>query len=98
MHQHFLFLCFLVPHYILTEKELLCLSFGPLTVKSLDSLLMPFFLLKYVGNLEEKGVGRVTKYCINYDCWNEQLDNRENSVPPRLGRQHLSNEVARPCS
>lgn len=45
-------------------------------VKSLDSLLMPFFLLKYVGNLEEKGVGRVTKYYINYDCWNEQLGNR----------------------
>lgn len=40
--------------------------------KSLDSFLLPLSLLKSVGNLEEKG-GRVTKYCISYGCWNEQL-------------------------
>lgn len=61
---------------------------GPLAVsvlrpsggESLDSFLLPLSLLKLVGNLEERGRGRVTKYCISYGCWNERVGSRTRTL------------------
>lgn len=82
MHQHFLRLCFFgfpVPFVLFNtahgERAPLC-PVSAFKGRSLDSFLLPFFP-SLSGKLgREGGGGRVTKYCINYNRWNEQLDNR----------------------
>lgn len=89
MRQHFLCLCFLVsPFRSSCSTQLTGKERGLVKSKFLDGFLLPVFVFPpahRVGKLEEKGEGRVTKYCSNYDRWNERLGNSENSAPPDSG-------------
>lgn len=52
------------------------------SLQSLDSFLSPSSSSNEQETWKGEGVGRVTKYCSNHGCWNEQLDNRMRILCP----------------